>query len=265
MAKQQVLGHKANGAPIYGYNAAGKPVCASQLPGRPTGTLCQNDKTMPNGRCKRHSGGSLSGVFHHLTKTGLYSKAAPEALAARIALQAQVLDKNSLDAEKHLLSARIEELFESLKNGCDKSTYQLLNERLHECLAVAMQEEVSASMIGALERAIHMASQGAREFSTWREVRSNIESLRKIQADEVKAREKANQYLTIEEANLLIMMLKSSVAKTLQEHKANYMVPTFQKYMRQIMEARGTGKIFSLLEGSNQKQLESVHYEESGS
>jgi hypothetical protein len=63
-----------NGKPVFGRNAAGKPVCNSPKRGKPTTDRCQDAIVMANGRCRRHGGKSPVGIGSARFKHGYYSK-----------------------------------------------------------------------------------------------------------------------------------------------------------------------------------------------
>ena len=103
-----------NGKPIFGYNEEGEPICNSPKRNKLDDDLCQDTKTMPNGRCRRHGGLTPIGAANANFKTGRYSQHIPSHLAARFVeavTDPQILD---LSADIALGEVRISELLGKL-------------------------------------------------------------------------------------------------------------------------------------------------------
>src|SRR5262245_22352084 len=84
------------------------------------GTPCKR-AAMPNGRCDRHGGKSLSGAAHPGFTHGPYSKFLPVHLATRLAEFDADEKRLELNQEIDLTTARITELLDRLSNGSNDS------------------------------------------------------------------------------------------------------------------------------------------------
>jgi len=207
---------------------------------------------MQSGRCRMHGGASPRGFEHPSTKTALYSRSAPEALGARLALAAKASDRKSVEGEMNLLVGRIDELVASLKNGIDKATYERLIDQLMNLRhAVHTETDPGSDSRDMVEEAIKIATTGHKEFNTWREIRQTVEIVRRAAETEIKAMEKANQVLTMEDAGLMVAMMKAAMQRAIHETGAHHVQAPYNKYMQMALQAKGSGHLLEFFESVN--------------
>lgn len=162
------------------------------------GTPCRA-QPMPNGRCDKHGGKSTG---HGTLKHGRYSKFLPVRLAARYEEARQDVQLLSLSEEMALLDARLAEVLE----GLDQAESALGWQKAFDVWEKAKGAD-QAERLALFRELDDLLRHGLGQQQKWQEVATIMELRRKLAQTEAKRLADMQQFITAQQANLLVAAL----------------------------------------------------------
>ncbi len=199
------------------------------------GTPCQRSP-MPNGRCWLHGGATPSGIASPNFKHGKYSKYATGNLRQKYE---EALQDESLLSMKHevaLIDARLQSLLELVDHG-DIGARWLELQDLYETLTRATQEHDLGAGASAFEQIGAIINRAASDHETWSEISSAMEQRRKMVDTERKHMLDLQQFITANQAMLLVQTLTSIIREEVTDPDARARIQA--KFVRYAIERDG--------------------------
>lgn len=179
------------------------------------GTPCQS-WGMENGRCRIHGGKTPVGIASPQTKHGRYSKYLPARLAGKYEQSQNDPDLLALRDEVSIVDSRIAELLERIDTGESQSQWTLL-QGLHAQLLTAMYAKDTARMSTAIKGMGEAIEAGAESGQAWADIFTAVEQRRRLVESERKRMVEQQQYVTAEQAMLLVSALIDVVTKHVRD------------------------------------------------
>lgn len=168
-----------------------------------TGQRCKRAVTPGRTVCHYHGGATPRGVALPQFKTGRYSKALPDRLAARYEEAASDPNLLALREDIALLDSRLEDVLKRADTGEAGRLWSRLRE-LKGCVAEAQSRGDVAEREARLAEMLAVIDEGAADWAIWAEVLKLLEARRKLVESERGRLVQMHQILTAEEAMALM-------------------------------------------------------------
>lgn len=194
-------------------NERSQAVCGAKKRGADGHERCKQTATKENGRCRHHGGDSIKGKDHPDFKTGRYSKALPDNVAARFQEVRNDEHLTDLREEIALIVTRIEEVLSNLEAKDSAKLWRNVEKRFEE-FKVARDTDDTEGMAEALHYLERLIAKGTELRNSWEEITSLAEKKRRL-VDSERRREKALQaYIPMED----FVMSMHTVDEILRRH-----------------------------------------------
>lgn len=145
-------------------------------------------------------------------RTGRYSKYLPARLSGKYEQSKSDPNLLALKEEVSVVDARIAELLERIDTGESQSQWALL-QGVHSQLMMAVQARDTGKMAALIKRIGDLIDTGSKDASAWGDIFEAIEQRRKLVESERKRLVEMQQYVTAEQAMLLISALVDVVTR----------------------------------------------------
>jgi hypothetical protein len=174
---------------------------------------------MPNGKCYKHGGASLGGIASPTFKTGKYSKYMPERLLERYHEAVSDPQLLELDHEIALVDTRLADLLTRVDTGEAAKNWKEAREINDEIKEALLNENYGAVVIAcsALDRLI---SPALNDYEAWNQLSALLDQRRKLVESQRKRMIEQQQFVTVEQALLLVTALVDSVKRNVADPKA---------------------------------------------
>lgn len=209
---------KASWPPGYVFNEEGEQVCGYW--NFRAEKVCKNNSLHPNGRCRFHGGKSPRGPANAAwvdgrtqRKSNRYSAYMPERLLEKYEASEVDPELLSMRGEMALVTARISEILEKVDQGEAGALWFELRELAAEYRDSRDQDERS----DLLSKMLATIDQGAQDYMAWQEAASLAETRRKLSETEQKRMVALQQYITAEQATMLIATLGDIVSRNIHD------------------------------------------------
>ena len=179
---------------------------------------------MPNGKCRLHGGLSLSGIASPSLKSGRYSKNLPTRLMEKYDAARKDGDLLALRDDLALLDARLEDVLAKVDTGESGETWKALLSAVHEFDSAERALESCDSEVKranwkhdreeAMRTIIVLCQAGMSDYAAWSEVKSLLESRRKISETEQKRLVAMQQMIT----NDQLAVLQANILASIKRH-----------------------------------------------
>lgn len=170
----------------------------------------------PTSKCRMHGGGALVGTGSPGFKDGRYSKYLPAELDALY--REALANPDLIEMADHiaLLEARIQSILAAASEGDPVPQWKEVRERFADvqtvCLAGKFEE-----MVAVLESMQHLIEAGERWDTTWAQITSTMEQLRKLTDTEVKRKKELNQMVPVERVVILMAAVGAAVRRNVKD------------------------------------------------
>ena len=157
-----------------------------------------------------HGGTRVSGIAHHSTKTGRYSKYLPARLAARYE-EAQTDDELlGLREEVALTDSRLSDLLGRVDTGESGDAWKQADRALSEFRKALAKDDPTSRAVAfdALKSAI---DSGRSDYTAWDEIHKLIEQRRRLVESERRHLEQMGQMVAVSQIMLLIGQLTALI------------------------------------------------------
>jgi hypothetical protein len=206
--------------PGYLFDNLGRQVCGYWNYRREK--VCADVNLYSNGRCKMHGGRALYGAAHPCYIDGRsdlsmarsrYNPYLPDRLLERFEAAESDPELLSARSEISLITARIQEVIEQLDEGESGQMWADLQKLVYE-----YRHEVDGR-----KRAIILAdifeniSEGASQYQNWQEIVQLSEVRRKMSESEQKRMVAMRQYITAEQATLMVATVSEIVLRNVHD------------------------------------------------
>jgi hypothetical protein len=150
-----------------------------------------------------------------MKRGGKYSRFLPVRLAARYREALEDPELSSLRDEIAVAQVRLEELLSRLEEGSDSLPWQKALRLVEQAKAKdgAAQQKALADLEALLQR-------GATEADTWGEVRTGLETLRRLKETEHERLSALGQFVTVAQLNVLIGTLLIAIRDHVEDPHA---------------------------------------------
>lgn len=169
--------------------------------------------------CRVHGGKTPGGLASPHWKHGKYSKYLPERLHTRYQEAVNDDDLLALRDEIALTRSRITELLERIDAGESGQLWRLLRRELtaFETAQKDQRVEDAATHLNEIRRLIR---QGLADWAIWDDIRSNMETHRRLVESERKRLVDMQQMITAERAFLLVNRIGEIILENVSDRKA---------------------------------------------
>lgn len=174
---------------------------------------------MPNGRCHKHGGASLSGVAVHSFKTGRYSKYLPARLAGRYEEASSDPELLALRDDIALLDTRIAQTVAALDTGESRESWTLLSSLWLE-FESGWKDMPPDDMERLIDRIGKVMRDGLSAGYVWSEIRGLLKERAALVAGEQKRLVDMQQYVTSEQAMTFVGAVMASVRQHVHDRGA---------------------------------------------
>jgi hypothetical protein len=202
-----------------GVNLQSLQVCQAT---KSDGTPCKAHPVIGTPYCRVHGGKIARGMLSPSARTGRYSKYIPSGLRRLYDEGLDDPDILSLEADIHLIDARILELLEGLEEYHPSKSWSeirnligTLQLRLSELSEGIPPKEITE----VIERMEKLSSAEISKSSIWNETLPLIDTRRKLSESESHRLQAMGQYIPVEKAMAMIQDLSIAVKKNVHDSK----------------------------------------------
>lgn len=176
--------------------------CAAHLSDG-SGTPCDSNIVMANGKCKAHGGKTPRGIAHPNYKTGEWCKDLPARLRDRAGRAFADPDLLSQKKAIAILEARFWDVMASTSNQESGELWQSLYEA-KQTYFKARGKDTENTRARALQDIWYLIIEGYNERQSWREMRKIIQELRTVRESEQRSLINKQQNLSTAEAMVML-------------------------------------------------------------
>ena len=177
-----------------------------------TGKPCEAT-AMPNGRCRRHGGKSLSGIAHPNYQGKGKSKYLPERMRGTYEAALDDPELLVLRNDIAIIDARLYDLLQRVDTGESGKLWRDAQAAYFNLLE-AMRAQDVAGINSAVSRMGRCLDKGVDDYTAWDEVTKAIQQRKGLAESERKRLIEARQMISVEQA----MMLLTALLTTIKEH-----------------------------------------------
>ena len=177
-----------------------------------TGKPCEAT-AMPNGRCRRHGGKSLSGIAHPNYQGKGKSKYLPERMRGTYEAALDDPELLVLRNDIAIIDARLYDLLQRVDSGESGKLWRDAQFAYYELLEAMRAQDVKL-INSAVARIGRCLDSGVDDYTAWDEVTKAIHQRKGLAESERKRLIEARQMISVEQA----MMLLTALLTTIKEH-----------------------------------------------
>lgn len=183
------------------------------------GDRCGRQATLGMQVCSKHGGKTPKGVASPHLKHGRYSKYIPGRLMERYNEAVSDTELLALREDIGLLDARLSDVLQRVDTGESGAIWKELNEWSDE-LAIARKTKDQVAMAEALNGMLDCVKRGKSDYQAWNEVKSLLDQRRKLVESERKRLIEMQQFVSSEQAMILVTALIDSVRRNVTDKQA---------------------------------------------
>lgn len=177
-----------------------------------TGKPCEAT-AMPNGRCRRHGGKSLSGIAHPNYQGKGKSKYLPERMRGTYEAALDDPELLVLRNDIAIIDARLYDLLQRVDTGESGKLWRDAQTAYFDLLEAMRAQDVKL-INSAISKMGRCLDSGVDDYTAWDEVTKAIQQRKGLAESERKRLIEARQMISVEQA----MMLLASLLNTIKEH-----------------------------------------------
>lgn len=177
-----------------------------------SGEQCKKDAVVGRTKCHIHGGKSVEGAASGTFRTGRYSKYLPARLAGKYEQSQNDPDLLALKDEINAIDARIAELMGRIDTNEAGHWWRVLRKTYDEFLD-ARNKGDSPLMAKRLLEFGGIIDNGLTDYAIWDEITNAVEQRRRLVESERKRMVEQQQYVTAEQAMLLVSALIDVVTR----------------------------------------------------
>jgi hypothetical protein len=181
-----------------------------------SGERCRKPPARGRATCRFHGGSSLVGPAAPAFKTGRYSKLLPAGLAERYTEALSDAELLGLRDEVALVDVRLAALLERVTTGESAKAWRELVAAMDAFTAARARGDI-ATMNGTLNRVAEIAAAGQDDTAAWAEIVSLLDERRKLAESERKRLAEAGQWLSVEQATVLLTAVVDAVRRNVSD------------------------------------------------
>ncbi len=175
-----------------------------------SGEPCKHATVPGSKRCRLHGGVTPRGLESANLIHGRYSKFLPKRLLARYEESEADSELLNLRSEISLMDARLEDLLRKVDTGESGALWRSIHLQ-YEDLEFAIKAQDAGLMSVALSGMKNLIGRAQSDYACWRELQVCLEQRRRLVDSEGKRLQMMQQYITTEQAMLLLTQIVASV------------------------------------------------------
>jgi len=205
---------------------------------------------MPNGKCRVHGGGALSGIAHPNYKDGRHVKNLPKRYLENYGAARSNPDYLKLQDEIALLDARLAELTGSIDEKASYTIFSELNKTVSamekaraallrsqnikdEERCIKASEKANMDFMESISEIARLVKTGSKEWYIWQDITSLIESRRRLVETERKLLVDMQILVNTQDVMILLDALMESVRRNVTDRNTRQSIQTdFNRLMR---------------------------------
>ncbi|HEY9751298.1 MAG TPA: hypothetical protein V6C63_21620 [Allocoleopsis sp.] len=181
-----------------------------------SGDRCGRGAVPGKNVCHIHGGKTPVGVSASRFKHGRYSKYIPGRLMERYSEAVSDTELLAMREDIGLLDARLSDVLQRVDTGESGAIWKELHEWSEE-LAIARKTNDKVAMADALNGLLDCIKRGKSDYQAWNEVKNLLDQRRKLVESERKRLVEMQQFVSSEQAMLLVTALIDSVRRNVTD------------------------------------------------